>query len=86
MQHRARECNGCGIAAFIPDVRALGECGVLRSGGESVAATGPHDPESSHLDLLRAAVGEAPLERSYDAAVERGYRWHELDDSHLILP
>ena len=48
--------------------------------------TGLHEPESSHLEMLRTAAGEALLERSYEAALERGYRWHEFGDSHLILP
>ena len=48
--------------------------------------TGLHEPQSSHLELLRAAAGEALLEMSYEAALERGYRWHEFGDSHLILP
>jgi S-adenosylmethionine:tRNA ribosyltransferase-isomerase len=48
--------------------------------------TGLHEPESSHLEMLRAAVGERLLERTYEAALERGYRWHEFGDSHLILP
>ena len=48
--------------------------------------TGLHEPASSHLELLRAAVGEVLLERSYEVAVEHGYRWHEFGDSHLILP
>ena len=26
------------------------------------------------------------LERSYAAAVENGYRWHEFGDLHLVLP
>ena len=47
--------------------------------------TGLHEPESSHLDLLRCAAGEALLERSYHEAVEQGYRWHEFGDSQLIL-
>jgi S-adenosylmethionine:tRNA ribosyltransferase-isomerase len=47
--------------------------------------TGLHEPEVSHLDLLRAAAGEALIARSYAAAVEHGYRWHEFGDSHLIL-
>ncbi len=47
--------------------------------------TGLHEPESSHLDLLRAAAGEALLARSYAGAVEHGYRWHEFGDSHLVL-
>ena len=48
--------------------------------------TGLHEPESSHLEMLRAAAGEALLERSYDAALEHGYLWHEFGDSHLIRP
>ena len=47
--------------------------------------TGLHEPEASHLDLLRAAAGEALVARSYAAAVEHGYRWHEFGDSHLIV-
>ena len=47
--------------------------------------TGLHEPESSHLDLLRAVAGEELLARSYGAALEHGYRWHEFGDSHLIL-
>jgi S-adenosylmethionine:tRNA ribosyltransferase-isomerase len=48
--------------------------------------TGWHEPEASHLDLLRAAAGEELLARSYDAAIERGYLWHEFGDSHLVVP
>jgi S-adenosylmethionine:tRNA ribosyltransferase-isomerase len=48
--------------------------------------SGLHEPESSHLGMLRAAAGDALLERSYEAAFKRGYRWHEFGDSHLILP
>ena len=48
--------------------------------------TGLHEPQSSHLEMLRAAAGEALLERSYEAALTRGYRSHEFGDSHLILP
>jgi S-adenosylmethionine:tRNA ribosyltransferase-isomerase len=47
--------------------------------------TGLHEPRSSHLDVLMAAAGEELLARSYEAAVEHGYRWHEFGDSHLIL-
>jgi S-adenosylmethionine:tRNA ribosyltransferase-isomerase len=47
--------------------------------------TGLHEADSSHLDLLRAAAGEQLLRRSYQAALEHGYRWHEFGDSHLIL-
>jgi S-adenosylmethionine:tRNA ribosyltransferase-isomerase len=48
--------------------------------------SGLHEPDSSHLEMLRAAAGEGLLERSYQAALECGYRWHEFGDSHLILP
>jgi S-adenosylmethionine:tRNA ribosyltransferase-isomerase len=48
--------------------------------------TGWHEPESSHLDLLRAVGGAELVERSYRAALERGYLWHEFGDVHLILP
>ncbi len=47
--------------------------------------TGLHEPESSHLDLLRAVAGDDLLERSYREALDHGYLWHEFGDSHLIL-
>jgi S-adenosylmethionine:tRNA ribosyltransferase-isomerase len=48
--------------------------------------TGWHEPSASHMELLRAVGGEELLERSYLAALEHGYLWHEFGDSHLILP
>jgi S-adenosylmethionine:tRNA ribosyltransferase-isomerase len=48
--------------------------------------TGWHESESSHLALLEAAAGVELLERSYCAALEDGYLWHEFGDLHLILP
>jgi S-adenosylmethionine:tRNA ribosyltransferase-isomerase len=48
--------------------------------------TGWHEPVSSHLQLLEAVAGRELLERSYRAALEHGYRWHEFGDLHLILP
>lgn len=47
--------------------------------------TGWHEPEASHLDLLRAAAGTELVARSYRTALDAGYRWHEFGDSHLIL-
>ena len=47
--------------------------------------TGWHEPEASHLQLLEAAAGPALLERSYAAALEHGYLWHEFGDSHLVI-
>ena len=48
--------------------------------------TGWHEPDASHLLMLEAIAGRELLERSYAAAVARGYRWHEFGDSHLLLP
>jgi S-adenosylmethionine:tRNA ribosyltransferase-isomerase len=48
--------------------------------------TGWHEPEASHLQLLRAAAGDELLGHSYRAALRHGYLWHEFGDSHLILP
>jgi S-adenosylmethionine:tRNA ribosyltransferase-isomerase len=48
--------------------------------------TGWHEPQASHLQLLEAVAGTALLQRSYRAALEHGYLWHEFGDSHLILP
>ncbi|HEX2468308.1 MAG TPA: S-adenosylmethionine:tRNA ribosyltransferase-isomerase [Solirubrobacterales bacterium] len=48
--------------------------------------TGWHEPRASHLQLLEASAGSLLLRRSYDAALEHGYLWHEFGDSHLILP
>jgi S-adenosylmethionine:tRNA ribosyltransferase-isomerase len=35
--------------------------------------------------MLEAVAGAELLERSYSAALERGYLWHEFGDSQLIL-
>jgi S-adenosylmethionine:tRNA ribosyltransferase-isomerase len=48
--------------------------------------TGWHEPDASHLLLLEAVGGADLVERSYRAAREHGYLWHEFGDSHLILP
>jgi S-adenosylmethionine:tRNA ribosyltransferase-isomerase len=48
--------------------------------------TGWHEPEASHLMMLEAVAGPELLRRSYDAAIDAGYLWHEFGDSHLILP
>ncbi len=47
--------------------------------------TGWHDPDASHLLMLEAIAGRELVERSYEAALEGGYRWHEFGDSHLLL-
>jgi S-adenosylmethionine:tRNA ribosyltransferase-isomerase len=48
--------------------------------------TGWHEPDSSHLLLLEAALGPDLLRCSYDAATARGYRFHEFGDVQLVLP
>jgi S-adenosylmethionine:tRNA ribosyltransferase-isomerase len=47
--------------------------------------TGWHEPAASHLLMLEAFAGRELLERSYAAALEHGYRWHEFGDLHLLL-
>jgi S-adenosylmethionine:tRNA ribosyltransferase-isomerase len=59
------------------------ECGVRTVDG---MITGWHEPEASHLMMLEAVAGPELLARSYDAALQSGYLWHEFGDSHLILP
>ncbi|HUZ42793.1 MAG TPA: S-adenosylmethionine:tRNA ribosyltransferase-isomerase [Acidimicrobiales bacterium] len=48
--------------------------------------TGWHEPESTHLDMLEAIGGAELVARSYRAAMDAGYLWHEFGDVHLILP
>jgi S-adenosylmethionine:tRNA ribosyltransferase-isomerase len=48
--------------------------------------TGWHTPESSHLLLLEAVVGEDLVNAAYAAALEEKYLWHEFGDSSLFLP
>jgi S-adenosylmethionine:tRNA ribosyltransferase-isomerase len=59
------------------------DCGVRIVDG---MITGWHEPEASHLHMLEAVAGSELLERSYAAALDAGYLWHEFGDSHLILP
>lgn len=47
--------------------------------------TGWHEPESSHLMMLQAFADHDVLAAAYQAALDRGYLWHEFGDSHLIL-
>jgi S-adenosylmethionine:tRNA ribosyltransferase-isomerase len=48
--------------------------------------TGWHEPRASHLALVESVAGRELLERSYQQAIESGYRWHEFGDLHLVLP
>jgi S-adenosylmethionine:tRNA ribosyltransferase-isomerase len=47
--------------------------------------TGWHDPDASHLDLLDAIGGPDLVARSYRAASQCGYLWHEFGDVSLIV-
>ena len=60
-----------------------GECEVRAVDG---LITGWHEPEASHLQMRRAIADQDLLDKSYGAALEHGYLWHEFGDSHLILP
>ena len=60
-----------------------GECEVRAVDG---LITGWHEPEASHLQMLRAIADQDLLDKSYGAALDHGYLWHEFGDSHLILP
>jgi S-adenosylmethionine:tRNA ribosyltransferase-isomerase len=48
--------------------------------------TGLHEPRSSHLRMLTAVAGESLLERVYEEALAREYKWHEFGDANLLLP
>jgi S-adenosylmethionine:tRNA ribosyltransferase-isomerase len=60
-----------------------GECDVHAVDG---LITGWHEPEATHLQMLRALADEDVVQRSYSEALAHGYLWHEFGDSHLILP
>jgi S-adenosylmethionine:tRNA ribosyltransferase-isomerase len=60
-----------------------GECEVRAVDG---LITGWHEPEATHLQMLRAIADEDVIDKSYREALARGYLWHEFGDSHLILP
>jgi S-adenosylmethionine:tRNA ribosyltransferase-isomerase len=47
--------------------------------------TGLHEPQASHLDLLKAFVSDEHLFGAYQNALAKGYMWHEFGDMNLIL-
>ncbi len=47
--------------------------------------TGFHEPQASHLDMLRAIVGDELLATCYAEALDHGYLWHEFGDANLLL-
>ncbi|RMF05225.1 MAG: S-adenosylmethionine:tRNA ribosyltransferase-isomerase [Chloroflexi bacterium] len=48
--------------------------------------TGLHEPEATHLAMLRALASRAHLQNAYTEALRQRYLWHEFGDLHLILP
>ncbi|MBY8880383.1 S-adenosylmethionine:tRNA ribosyltransferase-isomerase [Actinacidiphila acidipaludis] len=48
--------------------------------------TGLHEPEASHLLMLRAVSGDALLRGVYAEALRERYLWHEFGDVNLLLP
>lgn len=48
--------------------------------------TGLHEPEASHLLMLRALSGDGLLTRVYAEALRGRYLWHEFGDVNLLLP
>ncbi|MES1245721.1 MAG: S-adenosylmethionine:tRNA ribosyltransferase-isomerase, partial [Acidobacteriota bacterium] len=48
--------------------------------------SGLHDPMASHLAMLYAIAPREQMREAYAEAVREGYLWHELGDSHLLLP
>ena len=77
------DCGGVGPSAgwtghiVTPDTPLLAVDGLI---------TGLHEPRSSHLRMLAAFAGLDLLSRCYEAAIDRGYLWHEFGDLHLLLP
>jgi S-adenosylmethionine:tRNA ribosyltransferase-isomerase len=80
----ATSARGCSCArSGWTDLVITPDCGVRSVDG---MITGWHEPEASHLIMLEAVAGGELLQRSYAAALDAGYLWHEFGDSHLILP
>jgi S-adenosylmethionine:tRNA ribosyltransferase-isomerase len=47
--------------------------------------TGFHEPETSHMDNLRAFLPEQRIWEAYREAIRQDYLWHEFGDLNLIL-
>ena len=50
--------------------------------------TGLHEPQASHIDLLRAVAGDRLVSQAYRAVTHAPHRylWHEFGDTMLFLP
>ena len=83
--HHGRSCYGGPVSAAAGWTSHV----VTRESGVAVVdglLTGLHEPQSTHLWMLAAFTSEEMLRRSYRAAAESGFRWHEFGDVHLLLP
>lgn len=79
----AVDARGCSIAARgWTDLVITEERGVRVING---LLTGFHEPKATHLAMLGALAGRRHVEKSYRAALDAGYLWHEFGDVHLIL-
>ena len=47
--------------------------------------TGFHEPEASHLEMLKAIAGERLVAECYAEALREGYLWHEFGDINVLL-
>jgi len=83
---RALESAAAGCEAIASrgwtDLVVTPERGVTLADG---LLTGFHEPEASHLDMLRAFAGAPLLDEAYAHAIETGYLWHEFGDVQLLL-
>jgi S-adenosylmethionine:tRNA ribosyltransferase-isomerase len=73
---RVRAAGGWTSLVVTPDVGVRAVDGLI---------TGFHEPRASHLDMLRAIVGEPTLSACYRVALGEGYLWHEFGDANLLL-
>src|SRR5262249_912440 len=65
-----------------PSLEGTPDGGVGAIGGR---VTGFHEPQASHLQMLRAIAGERLLADVYAEALREGYLWHEFGDINLLL-
>jgi len=47
--------------------------------------TGFHEPQASHLDMLKAIAGERLVAECYADALRDGYLWHEFGDINVLI-
>lgn len=95
-----RRIIGVGTTAVRAIETAADERGRLRAAGGWTAVvvtpergvraidglvTGFHEPQASHLQMLKAIAGERLIEACYAAALDEGYLWHEFGDINVLI-